>query len=88
VTDPNFSTKADQWGACNQNHMSRSMTIAIVGLGTMAVGGLTALLIAPKRSDYFDFMNRHNGMSPQPIRFNLGYDPHRRFALAGATLTF
>ena len=88
VTDPNFAAQVSEWGSCNDRSRARLMTFTSVGLGLLLAGSIGAMVTAPRRWEYFEFMNRHNTLSPRPMRFQLGYDPNRRFAHAGATFTF
>jgi hypothetical protein len=86
--DPNFATQVREAGACTERGMQRMMTFSLIGTGVMVTGLIGAMVVAPNRWDYFNFMNRHNALSPRPMRFQLGYDPNRRFAHAGATFSF
>jgi hypothetical protein len=86
--DPGFAAKVDQWSSCNDRGTQRFMTFTGIGLGLLLAGGISAMAIAPRRSDTLAFVNRHNSLSPRPMRFDLGYDPARRFAHAGATFSF
>src|SRR6266511_3878058 len=88
VGDPNFAAKLGELSACNDRGTQRFMTFTGIGLGLLLAGGIGAMAIAPKRSDTFNFVNRHNSLSPRPMRLDLGYDPTRRFAHAGATFSF
>jgi hypothetical protein len=86
--DPDFAAKLGELISCDDRGNQRFTTFAGIGLGLLLAGGISAIVIAPKRSDTFDFVNRHNTLSPRPMRLDLGYDPTRRFAHAGATFSF
>ena len=61
-----------------------TMTASLLGLGALVAGAVGGMAIAPGRSDMMSFVNRHNGLGGrEPIRFQLGYDPSRRFAHSG-----
>ena len=68
--------------------MRMTMTASLIGLGALAAGVVGGLAIAPGRSDMMSFVNRHNALGREPIRFQLGYDPSRRFAHGGVTFSF
>jgi hypothetical protein len=88
ISDPNFAAKSDAWGACNEHNVEMMATFGFIGVGTMIAGGLAAWAIAPSRSDLLDVVNKNNRLSPEPLHLQLGYDPSRQLAFAGATLTF
>ena len=89
VTDPNFSVSVDRWAACNDKNMRLTMTASLLGLGALVAGAVGGMAIAPGRSEMMSFVNRHNGLGGrEPIRFQLGYDPSRRFAHSGVAFSF
>ena len=88
VTDPDFAAGMQRWGACNDDNMQTSVTAGMIGFGALIAGGVAWLAIAPGRSDIMSFVSRHNVLGREPIRFQLGYDPSRRFAHTGVTLSF
>lgn len=89
VTDPDFSAGVRRFAACNEDNFQTSLTAGMIGFGALVAGGVGWLAIAPGRSDIMSFMNRHNGLGGrEPIRFNLGYDPSRRFAHSGVAFSF
>jgi hypothetical protein len=88
LTDPNFSVAVDRWSACHDSNMRMTVTASLIGLGAMTAGIVGGMAIAPGRSEMMSFVNRHNALGREPIRFQLGYDPSRRFALGGATFSF
>lgn len=88
LSDPNFAADSAAWGTCNQNNDARSATFLVVGLAAAAAGAFGAFAIAPVRSDILEVTNKHNRLSPTPLRLDLGYDPTHQLAFAGAALTF
>jgi hypothetical protein len=86
--DPNFARQVSELSSCHERGMQRMMVFSLIGTGVLVTGLIGAMAVAPNRWDYFNFMNRHNSLSPRPMRFQLGYDPTRRFAHAGATFSF
>jgi hypothetical protein len=88
VTDPNFAAKAAAWGDCNDHNLQHTAAFTFIGIGAITAGGIAALVMAPKRSDIMEVVNKHNRLSPEPMRFELGYDPTRRSAYAGAAVAF
>jgi hypothetical protein len=88
ISDPNFAAKSDAWGACNEHNIEMMATFGFIGVGAMIAGGVAAWAIAPSRADLLEVVNENNRQSPEPLRLQLGYDPSRGLALAGATLTF
>ena len=88
VNDPNFAADMDAWGRCNDDNMRTTTTFALVGLGAVLVGGAVSAAIVPWRSDILEIVNEHNRLSREPLRWQLGYDPTHRTAIAGASLAF
>jgi hypothetical protein len=88
VTDPAFAADSAAWGACNDDNTRKATTFTLLGLGALVAGAAGWLALTPGRSDYFDFVNKHNRLSPQPLQFQIGYDGARRLATGGAGLTF
>jgi hypothetical protein len=88
VTDPNFGADSQAWGACNQRNVSRMATFGALGVGTAIVGGVVAYLTFPRRQDLMDLVNKNNRLSKEPLQWQVGYDPVRRFAFSGATVSF
>jgi hypothetical protein len=88
VTDPAFAADSAAWGACNDDNMHKATTFTLVGLGAVIAGAAGWFALTPGRSEYFDFVNKHNRLSPQPLQFQIGYDGARRLATGGAELTF
>jgi hypothetical protein len=85
---PNYEAATDAWFDCNSAKDQISATPFVVGFGLMAAGVLGAWAVAPTRSDLIDFVNLHNRLTVQPIRWELGYDPPNRAGHAGAALSF
>jgi hypothetical protein len=88
VTDPNFAADTAAWSSCNQGNVTKLAVFGLVGVGAMGVGGAVAYSYWPKRQDLFDLVNKHNQLSKQPLRLQIGYDPTQRFAFSGATVSF
>lgn len=88
ITDPNFAAKSDAWSSCNEHNITMMATFGFIGVGAIAAGALAAWAIGPSRSDLLEVVNKNNRLSPEPLRLQLGYDPGRRLAFAGAALTF
>ena len=89
LTDPNFSAAVDRSFACHERNMRMTLTASLIGLGAVVAGAVGGLAIAPGRSEMMSFVNRHNGLGGrEPIRFQLGYDPSRRFAHSGVAFSF
>ena len=75
-------------GACTSNNIDKTATFTFLGMGAAAAGAFGCHAIAPSRSDLLEFINKNNRLSPEPLRLQLGYDPNRQLAFAGATLAF
>ena len=88
IYDPNFAAKSDAWGACNDHNVKMMAAFGFIGVGAIAAGAAAAWAIAPSRSDLLEVVNKNNRQSRDPIRLQLGYDPSRELAFAGAALTF
>ena len=88
ISDRNFAADSAAWGACNNHNMSRMITFGLLGTGAMIVGGTIAMVTWPRRSDLLDLVSKHNRLSQQPLRLQLGYDPTRRFAYSRASVAF
>ena len=88
VNDPAFANSVAAWDACNKDNMNKLLTFGLIGMGSMIAGGIGWLALSPRRSDLFDFVNKHNRLSPTPLHFQLGYDPTTRLAYGGATFGF
>jgi hypothetical protein len=88
VTDPTFAADSAAWGACNDDNLRKMATFTLLGLGAVLVGAVGWYALTPGRSDYFDFVNKHNRLSPQPLQFQIGYDGARRLATGGAGFVF
>jgi hypothetical protein len=88
INDPAFSVDTAAWDACNRNNLRTSATFGLLGVGSMFAGSVAWFALTPGRADFFDFVNKHNRLSPEPLNFRVGYDPARRFAYGGATLAF
>jgi len=88
INDPNFAAKSDAWGACNDHNIKVMAAFGFIGVGAIAAGAAAAWAIAPSRSDILEVVSKDNRQSPYPIRLQLGYDPTRGLAFAGAALTF
>ncbi|HEY4393191.1 MAG TPA: hypothetical protein VGP64_03970, partial [Polyangia bacterium] len=76
------------WSSCNEHNVNMMATFGFIGVGAIAAGALAAWAIAPSRSDLLEVVNKNNRQSPEPMRLQLGYDPSRELAFAGASLTF
>jgi hypothetical protein len=88
LSDPNFAADAQAWGQCNSDNTDR---LGTYGLASFLVGtaGIVAFFATmPRRQDLLDIINKHNRASPDPLRLQLGYDPHQGLAQAGASLSF
>ncbi|HXI59153.1 MAG TPA: hypothetical protein VNO55_23965 [Polyangia bacterium] len=88
LNDPNFQGATAAWGACNDANMRKTATFGLIGVGSMVAGLFGASVIAPGRSDLFDFVNRQNSLNREPLRLQIGFDPVLRLASAGASVTF
>ena len=88
LNDPSFSADMDAWGRCNSDNMQTMATFTAIGLGAALVGLVASAVISPGRSDVLEIVNEHNRLSREPLRWQLGYDPTRRTATAGASLAF
>ena len=88
VFDPNFAAKMQEWGACNEHNLNLLATFSLLGVAAIAAGGLAAVATMPGRADTIGFINKHNQLSAQPLRLELGYQPDSRLAYGGATLSF
>jgi len=86
--DPQFAAKSAAWGDCNANNGTRIMTYSLLGLGVMVAGTIASVATMPGRDDVLAFMNKNNGLAPEPLRLQLGYDPTSRLAYGGAAMTF
>lgn len=92
VTDPHFAAASSAWDACNQDNMDRGIMLGVVGI-LVALGGMIgAISTWPRRQDLLDIVNKHNRLSPDPLRLQVGYDvgyaPGQHMAHAGATISF
>jgi hypothetical protein len=88
INDPNFSAKAAAWGSCNQQNADMTAEFLLVGVVAATAGIFGAFAVAPHRSDLLQVLDKNNRQSPEPLRLQLGYDPGRKRAFAGAVLTF
>ena len=88
ATTPNFEAASAAWYECNRANSEFDVTPFAIGGGVMVAALVSALIVAPKRSDLFEFVNLHNRLTGEPIRWQLGYDPARRSAYAGASVHF
>jgi hypothetical protein len=85
---PNFDADRKAWFECNQSQNDFDFTPIAIGAGISVVAFVTALIVAPKRSEMLEFVNLHNRLTGEPIRWQLGYDPARRSAFTGAAIHF
>jgi len=85
---PNFEAASNAWFECNRAQSEFDFTPIAIGAGVSVAALVTALIVAPKRSEMLEFVNLHNRLTREPIRWQLGYDPARRSAFAGATVHF
>ncbi|MEP6654184.1 MAG: hypothetical protein ABJA82_12545 [Myxococcales bacterium] len=88
VTAADFAARSAAWGDCNDQNMRHTMLFGSLGLGALAAGAITAAVMAPKRSDVMDVMNKHNRLSPEPMQLQLGYNPTNHHAYASASVAF
>jgi len=88
ITDPHFAAYIQAWGDCNSRNMSKMATFTFVGMGVAVLGGIIAYASWPRHQDLLDLVNKNNHLSKQPLQLNVGYDPTRRFAFSGATVSF
>jgi len=88
VTDPDFGAALQRLDACNGDNFKMSVTAGMIGFGALLAGGAGWLALTPSRSDIMSFVNRHNALGREPIRFQFGYDPSRGFAHSGVTFSF
>jgi hypothetical protein len=88
VGDPAFAEKSQAWGDCNQENMAKSATFSLIGLGSIAVGVFGSFAITPGRSALMQVVNEHNRLSPQPIRWELGFGPSNRMARGALSFAF
>ncbi len=64
------------------------------GIGVMGLGMLAAVPIQPSRSDYMNFINKSNSLTPDnQLRWQVGFDVHENAkkdnnVLAYASLRF
>ena len=88
VYDPQFAAKIAAWGACTEHNGDMTAEFAFIGLAAATAGAVGAYAVAPHRSDLLEVLDKNNRQSPEPLRLQLGYDPGRKLAFAGAALTF
>jgi hypothetical protein len=88
VYDPNFAAKSAAWGSCSQHNLDMTAEFTVIGVGATIAGLIAAAAVAPHRSDLLEVLDENNRQSPEPLRLQLGYDPGRKLAFAGAALTF
>jgi hypothetical protein len=74
--------------SCGEDNMDILMVAGTVGLMAMIGGAAAYWSMAPHDQDLLQVVNKHNRVSPTPLRLQIGYDPAQRHALAGATLSF
>ena len=85
---PNFQSASNTWFECNRAQNELDFTPIAIGAGVSVAALVSALIVAPKRTEMLEFVNLHNRLTREPIRWQLGYDPARRSAFAGATVHF
>ncbi len=88
VTDPDLGAALQRLDACNDDNFRMSVTAGMLGFGALLAGGVGWLALTPSRSELMSFMNRHNALGREPIRFQIGYDPARGVAHSGVTFSF
>jgi hypothetical protein len=88
VTDRAFVANSAAWDACNQYNERTTATLSILGLALFAGSALRAIAEAPQRSDLLELINKHNRLNIAPLQLQMGYDPGRRLAFGGGTLSF
>jgi hypothetical protein len=88
VGDPAFSEKVRKWGDCNEANMDRSATFTLLGMGSIAAGMIGAFIVAPGRSDLMQVINEHNRLSPEPMRWQVGFGVTNRMAQGALSFTF
>jgi len=86
--DCSGATSPAALGACGQDNMDVLMVAGALGLMAMIGGTAAYWSMAPRGQDLLQVVNKHNRISPRPLRLQIGYDPAQRQALAGATLSF
>jgi hypothetical protein len=85
---PNFEAAKNAWFECNRTESNFDFTPIAIGAGVSVAAMVSALIVAPKRSEMLEFVNLHNRLTREPIRWQFGYDPARRSAFAGAVVHF
>ena len=88
ITDPKFAADLNALSACDQDNNDRMVMFGLLGLVLAAGGMAAAFATMPSRQDLLDVVNKHNRLSPDPLRLQIGYDPGLHTAQAGATLSF
>ncbi len=88
VYDPDFATKASAWGSCTDHNLNLTAEFTFIGLAAFAAGAISAAVVAPHSSDLREVLDKNNRQSREPLRLEIGYDPRRTVAFAGAALTF
>ena len=87
-TTPNFEAARNAWFACNSAQNEADFTPIAIGAGVSLAALVSAYIVAPKRAEMLEFVNLHNRLTRDPIRWQFGYDPARRSAFAGAAVNF
>ena len=88
ATTPNFDAARNAWFECHRAQSEFDFTPIAIGAGVSVAALVSALIVAPKRAEMLEFVNLHNRLTREPIRWQFGYDPARRSAFAGATVNF
>lgn len=88
LSDPNFAADTQAWGQCDKDNIEHMATFSFLGAGMIAAGMIAAWATMPTRTDLLDVVNKHNRASPEPLQFQIGYDPTHQLAHAGAALSF
>jgi hypothetical protein len=88
INDRNFAAEVEALSACDQGNMQHVALFGLLGFLATAGGMAGGIIAMPSHQDLLDVVNKHNRLSPDPLRLQIGYDPTLHTAQAGATLSF